>query len=142
MAKHASLMDIFGAATDLSSMFLRRDTDRLKAQNDHDLRLAQERESAFEKNWMRDNPYTGAETEEAYTQRFQSALQGWYHQNAGANTSPYYARQRDRMRDMSLAASGGAYPGVGGPVAGTTARNRVEKHGGAAHGTYGELAAG
>jgi hypothetical protein len=96
----ASLMDVFGAATQAASPFLRHETGRLREMNDLRLRNDSARFAADAANFLRDRPYDG--DFEKYLGEITGYADAWHDERAAAGGSPYYRRSVEAMRAQSL----------------------------------------
>jgi len=113
MIQHASLMDVFNAAGQAASPFLREKTARLKEQNDLQIKINAEMSEAKINEWKRNNPYDKYDND---FDKYQDALKGYIEslyldKNGGGylskNTSDYYQRQMGHVRDMQIGAAEG-----------------------------------
>jgi hypothetical protein len=100
MQQHASIMDVFNAASRAASPFLQQGTAELQAQNDLRLRNDATRFTNDMQNWLRDNPYTG--DFDKYLGKLQGRVSEWYGTETAGNTSEYYRRNIEAMRQQSM----------------------------------------
>jgi hypothetical protein len=96
-------MDVFTAAAQAASPVIRRETGRLREQNDLELKNNAARFSTDLQNYIRDNPYTG--DYQAFKNKLDGRISEWYDLNTKSNTSPYYQKQIQHMKTQSLEAA-------------------------------------
>jgi hypothetical protein len=101
--RHASLSDIFTAATQAASPFIQDKTDKLRYQNDLELKNEAARFSTDLRNYTRDNPFDG--NFEGYLKKIQEYTGKWYDGAAARNGSAYYQRNIQQMKTRSLEAA-------------------------------------
>jgi hypothetical protein len=95
----ATLMDVFGAATQAASPFVEENTARLKEQNDLELRNTAAMFATELDNRIRDLQYTG--DFDAYQGKLQGFTDEFYGKAAQSNTSPYFQKNIQAMRGAS-----------------------------------------
>ena len=100
MTRHATLMDVFGAGLQAASPFLQRETERLKEQNDLQLRNDSARFATDVQSWLQENPYDGDFAR--YLGRLQGYANEWYGKETAGNASPYYRKNVEAMRQQSM----------------------------------------
>ena len=95
----ATLMDVFNAGTRAAAPFLQHGTNRLREQNDLELRNFQARFATDLQNRIRDNPFNGnAESYHAGILKFADEK---FSAARAANTSPHFQGNLDQMRTQT-----------------------------------------
>jgi hypothetical protein len=100
-----SLMDIFTAAGQAASPFIRERTERLKEQNDLELKNDAARFATDVDNYIRENPYKGNFGE--YEGKLKAYVNERYDEYGAGNSSPYFQKNIARMRTQALEAARG-----------------------------------
>ena len=95
----ATLMDVFNAGTRATAPFLQHETNRLREQNDLELRNFQARFATDLQNRIRNNPFNG--NAESYYAGILKFADEKFSAARAANTSPYFQRNLDQMRTQS-----------------------------------------